>query len=133
MLANDAHAIDALLGPLPKQPLFAKWFFLLTCTIPAKRPSTNGQAAVTNGGGGHHSNGSESGPTPDVTKTPIAPTSTTPFIKEHLRRQIEAGGGVVFEHFEDVPKGKYRYVKLVAAQPCSTAKYVQCMAADIKV
>lgn len=54
-------------------------------------------------------------------------------MKEHLRLQIEAGGGKVYNHFEDIPKNKYKQCILVAAHPCTTAKYVQCLAADISV
>lgn len=112
--------MEELLGPIAVAPtLFAKWYFLLTCTIPGKRqpPPPATPPPIVNGHNG----------------TPKPTDSRTPFFKDHLRKQIEAAGGTVYEHFEDVPKGKYRYVKLVAAHPCATAKYVQCMAADIKV
>lgn len=59
--------------------------------------------------------------------------SSIPFVKEHLRKQIEEGGGKVYNHFEDVPKNKYKQCKLIAPSPCATAKYVQCLAAEIPV
>lgn len=59
--------------------------------------------------------------------------SCLPFVKDHLRSQIECGGGIVYEHFEDIPKNKYKLCKLIAPHPCMTAKYVQCLAADIPV
>lgn len=59
--------------------------------------------------------------------------STLPFVKEYLQNQIEAGGGVIYNHFEDIPKNKYKQCKLIAARPCATAKYVQCLAANITV
>lgn len=59
--------------------------------------------------------------------------SSLPFVKDHLRNQIECGGGKVYEHFEDIPKNKYKMCKLIAPHPCMTAKYVQCLAADIPV
>lgn len=59
--------------------------------------------------------------------------SSLPFVKEYLQNQIEAGGGVVYSHFEVIPKNKYKQCKLIAARPCSTAKYVQCLAANITV
>lgn len=59
--------------------------------------------------------------------------SAVPFVKEHLRQQIEAGGGKVYQHFEDIPKTKYKQCKLIAPHPSATAKYVQCLAVDIAV
>lgn len=56
-----------------------------------------------------------------------------PFVKDHLINQIQSGGGIVYEHFEDIPKNKYKLCKLIAPHPCITAKYVQCLAADISV
>ncbi|KPJ15834.1 Tumor suppressor p53-binding protein 1 [Papilio machaon] len=35
-------------------------------------------------------------------------------------------------HFDDVPKSKYSVCKLIAPRPCLTAKYIQCLAADIR-
>jgi tumor suppressor p53-binding protein 1 len=59
--------------------------------------------------------------------------ATLPFVKEHLKNQIEAGGGKVYQHFEDIPKNKYKQCKLIAPHPCVTAKFVQCLAVDIPV
>lgn len=59
--------------------------------------------------------------------------STVPFFKDHLKQQIEAGGGIVYNNFEDVPKKKFRTCSLLAPFPCITAKYVQCLAANITV
>ncbi|KPJ20947.1 Tumor suppressor p53-binding protein 1 [Papilio machaon] len=55
-----------------------------------------------------------------------------PFNKERLKEQLEAGGGIVHSHFDDVPKSKYSVCKLIAPRPCLTAKYIQCLAADIR-
>lgn len=59
--------------------------------------------------------------------------SLVPFVKEHLRLQIEMGGGKVYDHFEDIPKAKYKQCKLIAPHPSATAKYVQCLAVDVPV
>lgn len=59
--------------------------------------------------------------------------SMVPFFKDHLKQQIESAGGVVYNNFEDVPKKKYRACCLLAPFPCITAKYVQCLAANITV
>lgn len=58
--------------------------------------------------------------------------STTPFNRERLREQLETGGGIVYGCFEQIPKDKYGVCKLIAPRPCFTAKYIQCLAADIK-
>lgn len=59
--------------------------------------------------------------------------STVPFFKDHLKQQIEAAGGTVYSNFENVPANKYRSCFLLAPFPCITAKYVQCLAANITV
>lgn len=38
----------------------------------------------------------------------------------------------MFSHFDDVPRGKYNVCKLIAPRPCLTAKYIQCLATDIR-
>lgn len=53
-------------------------------------------------------------------------------MKERLKYQIEAGGGVVYSHFEDVPQKKYRNCILIAPRACLTAKYIQCLASNIR-
>uniref|UniRef100_A0A182T222 BRCT domain-containing protein n=1 Tax=Anopheles maculatus TaxID=74869 RepID=A0A182T222_9DIPT len=97
-------SLDQLLGPIPvdAKTLFRNKHFLLTCTVPSK-----GIAATAK------------------------QFSSTPFIKQHIRRQIEAGGGKVYQFFEDVPKNKYKQCKLIAPRPSTTAMYVQCLASDI--
>ncbi|XP_050071781.1 TP53-binding protein 1-like [Anopheles maculipalpis] len=98
------NSLDQLLGPIPvdAKTLFRNKHFLLSCTVPSK-----GIAATAK------------------------QFSNTPFIKQHLRRQIEAGGGKVYQFFEDVPKNKYKQCKLIAPRPSTTAMYVQCLASDI--
>lgn len=59
--------------------------------------------------------------------------STVPFFKDHLKQQIELAGGTVYSNFENVPVNKYRSCFLLSPFPCITAKYVQCLAANITV
>lgn len=59
--------------------------------------------------------------------------STMPFFKEHIRNQIEAAGGTVYNHFEDIPKNRHRTTVLLAPFPCLTAAYIQCLASNIPV
>ncbi|XP_052902870.1 TP53-binding protein 1-like isoform X2 [Anopheles moucheti] len=96
--------LDQLLGPIPvdAKSLFRNKHFLLSCTVPSKGVA----AAATQ-------------------------FSSVPFVKQHIRRQIEAGGGKVYQFFEDVPKNKYKQCKLIAPRPSTTAIYVQCLASNI--
>uniref|UniRef100_A0A182RF26 BRCT domain-containing protein n=1 Tax=Anopheles funestus TaxID=62324 RepID=A0A182RF26_ANOFN len=102
--SGDKDRIDQLLGPIPvdAKTLFRNKHFLLSCTVPSK-----GAAAAA------------------------AEFSSVPFIKQHIRRQIEAGGGKVYQFFEDVPKNRYKQCKLIAPRPSTTAIYVQCIASNI--
>ncbi|XP_053659348.1 TP53-binding protein 1-like [Anopheles marshallii] len=101
---DEGDRLDQLLGPIPvdAKTLFRNKHFLLSCTVPSKGVA----AAATE-------------------------FSNVPFIKQHIRRQIEAGGGKVYQFFEDVPKNKYKQCKLIAPRPSTTAIYVQCLASDI--
>ena len=42
-------------------------------------------------------------------------------------------GGTIYQHFELVPKKRYKKCKLIAPYACATAKYIQCLAAGIPV
>uniref|UniRef100_A0A182VVQ6 BRCT domain-containing protein n=1 Tax=Anopheles minimus TaxID=112268 RepID=A0A182VVQ6_9DIPT len=101
---NEKDTLMQLLGPIPvdAKTLFRNKHFLLSCTVPSK----------------------------GITGT-AREFSSVPFIKQHIRRQIEAGGGKVYQFFEDVPKNKYKHCKLIAPRPSTTAMYVQCLASDI--
>lgn len=59
--------------------------------------------------------------------------SSLPFVRSHLENQIRAGGGVVYQSFESVPKGKYKMCRLIAPYPCLTPKYIQCLAAGVPI
>ncbi|KFB44307.1 AGAP001466-PA-like protein [Anopheles sinensis] len=111
---NLESSLDELLGPIPvgAKTLFRNKHFLLSCTIPLKRTSCNGDST-------------------DASK--YKQFSNIPFVKQHVRRQIEAGGGKVYQFFEDVPKNKYKMCKLIAPRPSTTALYVQCLACDIPI
>ncbi|XP_055606325.1 TP53-binding protein 1-like [Uranotaenia lowii] len=109
---NNNHGLDELLGPLPgSKTLFRNKHFILTCTIPPKGFSSTMEK--------------------DDLRNRYRKFSSAPFVKEHLRQQIEAGGGKVYQYFEDIPKSKYKQCKLIAPHPCATAKYIQCLAVDI--
>lgn len=109
--------LEDLLGPIPNnKSLFRNKHFILTCTIAMKSPRPSS---------------TKKSETPDDMKNKYRKFTSLPFIKEHLRKQIEEGGGKVYNHFEDIPKNKYKQCKLISPSPCVTAKYVQCLAAEI--
>ncbi|XP_058055948.1 mucin-2-like [Anopheles bellator] len=103
----DEENAAQLLGAIPysAKTLFRNKHFLLSCTIPPKSA--------------------------DNYELNRATFSSAPFVKQHLRRQIEAGGGKVYNFFEDVPKNKYKNCKLIAPRPSTTALYIQCLACNI--
>ncbi|XP_075979391.1 uncharacterized protein LOC142978730 [Anticarsia gemmatalis] len=129
---NDEDTVSTL-GPIPgpDSKLFAGLHFLLTCTEPPKRSRIDKAQSQQET---RHYSSEEDGETTSVagTDTEDLEFCDRPFNKERLKEQIEAGGGVVYSHFDDVPKNKYSVCKLVAPRPCLTAKYIQCVAADVR-
>lgn len=59
--------------------------------------------------------------------------STVPYVKSRLEHQIKLGGGRVFEGFQEVPEHMRHCLYLVAPRPCLTAKYIESLAADVKI
>lgn len=57
--------------------------------------------------------------------------SDLPFDKEHLLLQLQYGGATVYEHFEEIPKGKYKSCIVITREPCLTARYIQCLAVNM--
>ncbi|KAL4710969.1 hypothetical protein ACJJTC_017934 [Scirpophaga incertulas] len=134
---NDEQTIQTL-GPIPTgdNKLFAGLHFLLTCndTPRRTREATNDGKREVEKSQSHYSseedgetNGSMCG-----TDTEDLVFCDRPFNKERLKEQIEAGGGKVYSHFDDVPSSAYSSCRLVAPRPCLTAKYIQCLAAGIR-
>ncbi|CAB3244095.1 unnamed protein product [Arctia plantaginis] len=127
---NDVDTVS-ILGPIPgpDSKLFAGLHFLLTCTEPPKRSRDKSQNQET-----RHYSSEEDGEASSVagTDTEDLVFCDRPFNKERLKEQIEAGGGIVYSHFDDVPRSKYSVCKLIAPRPCLTAKYIQCLATDIR-
>ncbi|XP_031638738.1 mucin-5AC-like [Contarinia nasturtii] len=111
--------LDNVLGPINQTNILKNKSFLLTCTIPIKT-ATNG----TNERQNVRHNGYDFSNRNTV-------FSSVPFFKDYLKQQIEAAGGTVYSNFENIPTNKYRNCFLLAPFPCITAKYVQCLAANI--
>ncbi|CAH2243547.1 jg1594 [Pararge aegeria aegeria] len=130
---NDEDTVSTL-GPIPSpdSKLFAGLCFLLTCTEPPK-PTTSEKKEQCQDT--RHYSSEEDGETTSThpgTDTEDLEFCTRPFNKERLKEQLEAGGGTVYSHFDDVPKNKYSVCKLIAPRPCLTAKYILCLGADIR-
>lgn len=69
---------------------------------------------------------------PDVNRNPSSDLfSDLPFDIENLLLQLRYGGATVYEHFEEVPKTKYKTCVLVTREPCLTARYIQCLAVNM--
>ncbi|XP_013169995.1 PREDICTED: uncharacterized protein LOC106119506 isoform X1 [Papilio xuthus] len=126
---NDADTCNTL-GPIVRDTkLFEGQHFLLTCTDTPRR-----EAMPKFQESRHYSSEDDSEATSALTGTDTEDLvfCDKPFNKERLKEQLEAGGGIVHSHFDDVPKSKYSVCKLIAPRPCLTAKYIQCLAADIR-
>ncbi|XP_047029171.1 uncharacterized protein LOC124636931 isoform X1 [Helicoverpa zea] len=132
---NDEDTVSKL-GPIPEadSKLFAGLHFLLTCTEMPRRTRTTTDKATQSHDTRHYSSEEDGETTSSVagTDTEDLEFCDRPFNKERLKEQLEAGGGTVYSHFDDVPKNKYAVCKLIAPRPCLTAKYIQCLAADIR-
>ncbi|XP_055689060.1 TP53-binding protein 1-like [Lutzomyia longipalpis] len=108
---RNGQSLEEILGPIPKsRNLFRNKSFILTITFEGRFTQIS-------------EFGSEKGLANE--------SQRVPFFKDHLQRQIEEGGGKVYQYWEDVPKNKYTNCKLIAPFPCTTAKYVQCLASGI--
>ncbi|CAG9790813.1 unnamed protein product [Diatraea saccharalis] len=137
---NDEDTVSQL-GPIPPSDskLFVGLHFLLTCTDTPRRlremaENFAGKTDNVEKSQSHYSS-EEDGETAGSmagTDTEDLVFYSRPFNKERLKEQIEAGGGKVYSHFDDVPKNKYTVCKLIAPRPCITAKYIQCLAADVR-
>lgn len=149
--------LDNVLGPIIQSHILKNKSFLLTCTIPIK--ATNGTTerqvcvifyAMEHGHWTiilntifnwfltflhpkcyHEKKGSRSNGFDLNNRNTVF--STVPFFKDHLKQQIESAGGTVYSNFENVPVNKYRSCFLLSPFPCITAKYVQCLSANITV
>ncbi|KYM98984.1 PREDICTED: uncharacterized protein LOC108777119 [Cyphomyrmex costatus] len=53
------------------------------------------------------------------------------FVRERLHTQIKAGGGKVYDDFEEIPKDEYENTILITNVPNTTAKNILCLSAGI--
>ncbi|XP_050461708.1 uncharacterized protein LOC126856852 [Cataglyphis hispanica] len=54
-----------------------------------------------------------------------------PFVRERLHSQILAGGGKIYEDFDQIPKDDYKNTKLITNVPNTTAKSILCLSVGI--
>lgn len=110
--AESEEKVDLrIAGPIPENnQLFAGFSFLLTKAI---RPLEVDPDDVT-----------------DELEPYLDPT---PYYKEHIKRQLTAGGGLVLDRFE---YGQFQtddeIVLLVSNRPCLTERYIRSLAANIR-
>ncbi|XP_030832528.1 TP53-binding protein 1 isoform X1 [Strongylocentrotus purpuratus] len=107
---STPRTMEMLLGPLPKnKTLFKGMAFFLTQGEVKKRAKVDTST-------------SESELEDDADEAP--------FDKDHARKQIEAGGGVVLKDFDKSQKTQYK-LSLVANTYCRTKKYFLALAFNI--
>jgi len=54
-----------------------------------------------------------------------------PFVRDRLYTQIIAGGGKIYEDFNQIPKDDYKNTKLITNVPNTTAKSILCLSVGI--
>lgn len=54
-----------------------------------------------------------------------------PFVRDRLHTQILAGGGKIYEDFDQIPKDEYKNTKLITNVPNRTAKNILCLSVGI--
>ncbi|XP_011695261.1 PREDICTED: uncharacterized protein LOC105454382 [Wasmannia auropunctata] len=117
------------LGPIPNSNIFKGMSFLLSCApletidryLDTKIPAASEgevSATETEDPGTDYDD--------DWKKSP-------PFVRDRLRTQIEAGGGKVYEEFDQIPKDEYENTMLVTNVPNTTSKSILCLSAGIPV
>ncbi|KAK0180504.1 hypothetical protein PV327_006136 [Microctonus hyperodae] len=115
----DDQETIALLGPIPEEgsTLFKGINFILTCAS----LDLLDRYKLENKGDFN----SESGT--DLEQE----WNKTPFVRERLTAQIIAGGGKIYEKFDDIPINEYGITKLITNVPNITAKSLQCLSVGI--
>ncbi|XP_034939912.1 nucleolar protein dao-5-like [Chelonus insularis] len=114
----DSPETINLLGPIPEDSnLFKGMSFILTCAPMESLDKYKSEIQPDSN--------SELGTDYEVEWT------RKPFIRERLTSQIIAGGGKIYETFEEIPKEEYKSVKLITNVPNITAKSLLCLSVGI--
>ncbi|RLU20538.1 hypothetical protein DMN91_007149 [Ooceraea biroi] len=127
-VVEDEQTI-ATLGPIPpaNSSIFKGMSFILTCVsldaLDRYQHSKAASSATSNVETEATETEAETENEDDWTKRP--------FVRERLHTQITAGGGKVYENFDQIPKEEYKNTKLIANVPNTTAKAILCLSVDI--
>ncbi|XP_076330503.1 uncharacterized protein LOC143236114 [Tachypleus tridentatus] len=113
-------------GPIPSagSTLFHNLGFILSCadrTLSTKKDSIKPLQA-------DFSSTEDSSATDDLSSEDIC---SVPFNKKYLKEQLEAGGGIILENFQDTQKTSAKEVFLLSDTYLRTIKYIQCLSAAI--
>lgn len=111
--------LEKTLGPLPKDVnLFRGMSFLVTCTSYDK----SGKYGFEN-------------PDTDPQSEPGTENeeewASVPLVKERIEEQLKAGGGTVYENFNQIPEDEYITTKLITNIPNTTEKSLLCLSKGI--
>ncbi|XP_044736648.1 uncharacterized protein LOC123298626 [Chrysoperla carnea] len=110
---------DDIFGPIPENSnIFNGLSFILVCSNTSVRSNKTSE---------------ENSVSESDTENEMREFTKIPFLEEHLVQQINGGGGVLYQHFEDIPPSDYDMCKLISNRPNKTAKYIQCIAAGITI
>ncbi|XP_066595932.1 uncharacterized protein [Prorops nasuta] len=115
---SENNETVALLGPIPPpgSSLFKGTSFLLTC---ASLEMLDKHQL------GDNDTNSEAGTSSEEQWL------HKPFVRDRLQEQITAGGGKIYEKFEEIPKDEYKNTKLITNLPNHTAKSLLCLSVGI--
>ncbi|GAB1600737.1 uncharacterized protein LOC115210622 isoform X2 [Argonauta hians] len=112
---------DMVKGPLPKKPLFKGMNFLLTYTERTREQILIDKRLLQES--------SESSAYPSSSDAEAEPK--VPFDKNHLRMQLEAGGGTVFKCWQNDFLDPHKTCFVVSSSYQRTVKYLEGLAAGI--
>ncbi|XP_070172689.1 enolase-phosphatase E1 [Polyergus mexicanus] len=115
----------ATLGPIPTNSnIFKGMSFILTCVSLETLDRYKDTASAA------------SGIETEATDTDIETENEEdwverPFVRHRLHAQILAGGGKIYEDFDQIPKHEYKNTKLITNVPNTTAKSILCLSVGI--
>ncbi|XP_053405315.1 TP53-binding protein 1-like isoform X2 [Mercenaria mercenaria] len=109
------------LGPVPTKKIFKNIYFLLTNVEKSKEQNDQEKKLIQ-----------DTSLDTSTDESAAEEETSVPFDKEHLKRQVEAGGGTVLDNLDEnlISKGKRRII-LLSSTYQRTIKYLQCLACSI--
>lgn len=116
---QDDKETIVTLGPIPTDDtIFQGMSFILTCASLESLDRYEDAAPINSG-------------TEETETDNEQEWTQRPFVRDRLHTQILAGGGKVYEDFNDVPKAEYAKTKLITNVPNTTAKSILCLSLGI--